>query len=423
MADVRDQIRRYVQAELSPPAHLSAAEIIATRRARAHSRHAMAVTVAAALVVIAASSWIVLTSSSNDDVRVSSPARSRPLTWTQVATPPAPLAGTALAGSRHGVVLVGDDIWFSRDGEAWRPAIMAEPAPSRNPLQGHANDVTSSSSGYVAGGFAVDPDGGPLIPAIWKSSDGVHWERVLDPELKSDVGTPSDTGPIASIAGIEAIAARGSHLVAVGVSYTGHRAVWVSDDNGAHWQRVRALGELGMGKPGLRPPRDLVAYRGRFVAIVKDSDHTMVYESRSGAGWRRVATIPGQLQTLVVGRGALVAGGDGSIFRSTDGRSWRRVHHLTRPLVPQFASGAFSDGQLVIVGHRFEGRRPAAALLATSRDGKTWNESASDRQPFKGPGKDLFGIAAFRHRFFIVGFRADPGDPITHPEYFVSSRV
>jgi hypothetical protein len=190
--------------------------------------------------------------------------------------------------------------------------------------------VASSDAGYVAVGAtsagAGDVPIGDATDPVWFSSDGTSWARA-----------PRDTGPDSP--SLWSVTGGREGFVAVGLDRSGTPAAWTSSD-GLVWARARV--DLPTG--------------------IREAD--------------------AMLGVLHVDGGLLawgtVHGGDGYVWRSTDGRSWQPVadesvfggqgHQLIQ------AIGVAPDGSLVALGTQgpmgsTETGSPAAW---TSVDGTTW---------------------------------------------------
>ena len=121
-------------------------------------------------------------------------------------------------------VLVGADaeqflprVWTSADGSAWTEVAttgLDEPA-----------DMLEVSAGPdavdAAGLFRVGPDPavGRFLPAIWRSTDGQHWENVTTP-------SPAGNGTVSAL-----FAGEDGVIVAMDVDNVG--SIWRSTDGGA----------------------------------------------------------------------------------------------------------------------------------------------------------------------------------------------
>lgn len=173
-------------------------------------------------------------------------------------------------------------VWTSTTGLSWRQI------PTAGKVFGGAslNSVTAGGPGYVAAG-TVQTQASPTPAinyraAIWISSDGMHWQA---------------SSAVQRAAFITDVAAGGPGLVAVGFAYSaaGHPpapAIWTSV-NGRSWRRLSLGAEFSMDG-GI----DRIV-RGQNVLLALGHDapagglqHQIVWTSRDGLHWRRVATDP-----------------------------------------------------------------------------------------------------------------------------------
>ena len=254
-------------------------------------------------------------------------------------------------------------VWTSSDGLSWsRVEASAELEGKDDYAEMRA--VTSGGSGLVAVGMvgaAEDPDA-----AVWTSPDGRSWTRVDD----SNLG-----GPLRQE--MDAVTAGGPGFVAVGREFdldarAGDAAVWTSTD-GAAWTRVvsdalRLDGDQRMygvtaGGPGL-----VAVGLDWWVEIPPDA---AVWVSADGSTWEKVPHSdvfagPSDQQMLAVttgGPGVVAVGlsvhvpGEGSeatVWTSSDGFNWSLVPHDDASLGGEsdqemHAVVQFGD-QLVVVG-------------------------------------------------------------------------
>lgn len=105
----------------------------------------------------------------------------------------------AAAVGTAGVVVVGDTVdggyaWHSEDGTEWTRSDLPDGTA--------AFDVVAFGSGYVATGVANHADG-----AVWRSLNGIDWERVPDPDRLFAGSEPyslivTDAGLLATGAGL-----------------------------------------------------------------------------------------------------------------------------------------------------------------------------------------------------------------------------
>ncbi|MGI8810386.1 MAG: hypothetical protein ACR2KK_21555 [Acidimicrobiales bacterium] len=378
------------------------------------------------------------------------------MAWSRVgAGPGSPFsAGQAINGvavGERGAVAVGTiqtsgDIdamaWFSADGTTWRSVPLGL-AGFTGPVKQEARAVTSTVEGYVAVG--ADANAERRVAAVWRSADGISWQRQPASPDMGQLGGESTAG-----ISVAAVAGRGP-VVAVGGA--GSLRVWTSPD-GRRWtwaqppveQRGSDLGALvatdgrgvvvGGGNGGLwfRPfgadwidvdgdqtvfpipsrsstIRSIVRAGERFVALGSvsggDDGGPAIWTSPDGTSWTRSKPFSSGTVEQVIGFGNdLVAvgtarasdqdGGTAAIWISSDGgATWEpvgvgnpafRVHRTTQI----FGATAGGPG-LVAVGLTYDGTQIDAAAWF-SADGRTWRR-APGPPAWSGAGDQLLGVA------------------------------
>jgi len=123
--------------------------------------------------------------------------------------------GFIAAGQRRAGDRVGEVIWTSADGLSWRTVATFRPPGATESI----NSITAFVGGYIAVGLR-DP-GTSNVPTAWTSPDATTWRRA---------NTPPDPGfRGANAQSMEAVAARGRTIVAVG---------WYRDGSGSGWPLV-----------------------------------------------------------------------------------------------------------------------------------------------------------------------------------------
>jgi hypothetical protein len=288
----------------------------------------------------------------------------------------------AVAAYGDGFVAVGEDlqfdgpvngrIWTSPDGMTWTSLGMA------------ANDLADSEVDLVAtngtrlvplgGARAGDAAGEGPDRIIWVSDDGASWRRL------SGGPTPFEGIFVSGVVGGPA------GFVAWGAD--GARAALFHSDDGTAWTRVATDPTFDAAEV-----RDIKPYRGGFVAVGAhrpapppgsplvargpDTSTAVAWWSADGRSWEAATTDPGPgLGSLDIGAAGLLAlGGSGCggcigpgiVWRSDDGRHWRRIGSDVATS-PTYAS----DGVRII---RFD--QQGTGDVSSSTDGSTWQTVAN----------------------------------------------
>ena len=219
----------------------------------------------------------------------------------------------------------------------------ADPGPFSGPGNQYVIGGTAWSGGFLLVGEETPLPSGLVEGVVWSSTDGLHWQRI-----------PNTAGTFRG-SEIEAVAARGSTIVAVGVSRLQDGAqqltppyglAWTSTD-GIHWQRSSdpssALGQTS--------PTGVVAGPDGFVAYGSDLSGTApaILYSSDGVTWQRVADTAGLFS------------GDSVLSMAATGDGFAAIGSGPRPgLRPS------DDG--------FD-PTPGQAAAWWSADGRTWHAS------------------------------------------------
>ena len=283
--------------------------------------------------------------------------------WTELHRAPGLWLGDVASGA-GGVAITGlqeaDDpvtgvpmgvVATSLDGASW----SVTPLPIGDDAAfGMVNTVTAWGGGFVAAGSEVEPVEAPTSggdrarAAIWRSGDGVAWER-------------AGSFPWVHDASVEDVIAADGLLVAVGFiseeEMASRPAVWVSSD-GVDWSE-QVIGPAGDGFTGMS---GVALGEDGFVAVgfapATGGTTGAVWVSGKGLAWEAVADPEGVLL--------------GEPNAAT------RMHGVT----------AFGGGY-VAVGYTLE--RPYTAYrIWTSDDGHTWR-----RFDLSDPGTEWATTAAF----------------------------
>ncbi len=205
---------------------------------------------------------------------------------------------------------------------------------------------------------------GHEMSVIWASSDGRHWERVLD--------APNGQRLVAVTAG-------GSGFVAVGTD-NARAVVWISED-GTRWRRI-SDGAFERGSM-----RTVVATRSGFVAFGHrwDTDFSQViWTSVDGVDWlaatnetglrvarglQAVAALDGRAIAFVGGEGEEEAYGPLEVWETTGRAEWERTGTLRDANQDRVGELAAGPRGWVALGSSTSHDGPVAWYSA---DGETW---------------------------------------------------
>ena len=310
----------------------------------------------------------------------------------------------------------------SKDGIAWGD-IRVPGASSRMDLRAAASNGTRA---VIAGSDFV---GGQLVPAIFSTTDAVHWSRsILPTGLRGNLfgvvhaaGTTSEfvavggeldqatgktttliltspdglvwTDRSSGIAGInlQSVVFTGTKLVAFDGTKTGF-AGSIAADGSISWTK-QALGAGGLIQ---------AAWSGTKLAAVGAATGT----STNATTWNQKPSPTKSAFTDITWTGSvfIAIAKPSAIFTSPDGVTWTKSPGSGEISDPLFAV-AWSGSQFCAVGGDF--KRLNTALIYTSPDGSTWTQRPSI---LKSP---LVGIAWNGSLFCAVG---GDGTIITSPD-------
>lgn len=213
--------------------------------------------------------------------------------------------GFVLAGNRVGANgRPGAVVWHSADGGQFA-LVDSDPALSSDDgamTGASAAGVLADGTWLLAG--AVQRHGSPGAarePVVWRSADGVAWQREALP------GAAGDTAA-------ERVAAWPGGALAVGLR-DGRFASWLRDGSGA-WQPARPFGATS-GTEVYRVAGLAVA-GGRAVAVVCDGTDYGLWLTTDGASWRPVPA-PAELSCGRQHRLAVALRGDELLAGVDDG--------------------------------------------------------------------------------------------------------
>lgn len=326
------------------------------------------------------------------------------VSWSTAFTiPPGPysrLGGIAEAGDTLFALGRSDRsqpaIWVSRDGSTWTAAELPGVTERLDGVGGPSAELTAivldvedTGDRLVALATVGLADGsGPIGTMIYVSDDtGVTWSRVR--------GTPS------SIDGaMFELARRGDRLIAAGT------AIWASDDGGLSWSEIVDAQSLGGTLHSVDVRGDLIVAAGEGGNGDVTSPPALVLVSTDGHSWERTVLDPeGVARSVAIGEGGriIVAGhlnAELRIWVSNDaGKTWE----IRRPSVGCCVDDLVStpDGYIATSSGPFDG-------VLASTDGLTWNAIALDGGPEVVGWGPAFGLVGARDDAILVERMASP---------------
>jgi hypothetical protein len=297
-------------------------------------------------------------------------------------------------------------VWVSTDGMTWDRVVDSSFA-GESESDCREFFVGSQEMTYVAAGplGVVAAGRDACSSAVWFSEDGLTWTEAIADDWRSN--------PLA----VEAVAAGGPGWVAVGGDGRGNGGVWVSS-NGLDWtavsdddllwadQRVD-LYDVTAGGPGL------VAV-GISGTQESGAERSVVFVSADGLEWERVS------EDAVGGAGLFRVGHDPATGRlmtfsrpdtdvphhvawvSTDGVHWTPSESAAPPANN---SVAWNGERLVAAGPGW--KSTYLSLWASPDGGNTWIDVSHDDAALD-PGHEATDIATIDGRVIVVG--ANPED-------------
>jgi hypothetical protein len=245
-------------------------------------------------------------------------------------------------------------IWLSdARGRVWQEAPLFGDA-----AEGTIRGIAATADGYVAIGDG--PDGG----AIWRSTDGIGWQRLPhDPMFDSSSISDVADGP----AGLIAVGCQGD------VDCATSRA-WRSTDGGATWE------PLPTPPPGVA--QVIEATDTGYIAAgqaATDGD-PMLVSSADGQAWEPATGLPGgpaglaalgSLGDALAGGSSAESGADRALLlRSADGSAWQSVGHRSFRAADIAAIAGGESGVLLLGSRsqRVDGRLRSRPLALWSAD-------------------------------------------------------
>jgi hypothetical protein len=207
--------------------------------------------------------------------------------------------------------------WTSPDGVAWTPV-----APQQSMRDGEMLGLIATTSGILAVGANGYPGAnvqwpGLRGPAIWRSADGLTWERAAlanqhDPELLEGIATTS-----------------GGFVAWGGAAPPGTGAVWVSTDGEAWSRSINPAGDPWgpIGRILQGPGNTLIAAGSAWPKDEEDPRTGLWKSTDGGRSWASTVSPAvdgaGALRDAVLTGGrAFAAGGGGRVLESADGETW-----------------------------------------------------------------------------------------------------
>jgi hypothetical protein len=205
--------------------------------------------------------------------------------------------------------------------------------------------ITASGAALIAGGAGSPAGASSTDAAVWTSSDGVTWTRVVDEEgvfgdATESTGMPGHqfindvvTGPL----GVVAVGADGIAIGAGDVATEHDAAVWLSK-NGTVWQRIPHDAEV-FGGEGTQIMHSVIQTSELVVAVGESDGQGAAWASSDGAAWAPAdmndeygaAGEPSFMSDVVATGSGLVAVGRGgvdprpAVWLSADGFTWDRL--------------------------------------------------------------------------------------------------
>ena len=325
--------------------------------------------------------------------------------------------------------------WTAAAGEDWVTA--PDQAGLEMGLAGAASgpeksidDVADGPAGLVAVGYDYDPPRSACAvapcstgPAVWRSADGLTWERAhvdLGPGIVDRFAQP-----------IAAVVADDRGYVMVGYAHTlagdgsvgARAAAWTSPD-GIEWTRANDSDDMDVGpcvdtgeEPSCGGMLDVAVTSAGYIAVGHTLDGTagqgrpVAWTSPDGLTWTRASDgldFDGRLSAVTAGGPGIVSVGVhcqpdcmGVIASSVDGSSWTSVAAAGAPALTAVAS---SRGHLFAIGvMEAEGPGADGLQLWRSDDAVEWRREPS--LPTLDEATQYLGadIAATPDQIVIVG--------------------
>ncbi|MQA88436.1 MAG: hypothetical protein GEV03_28420 [Streptosporangiales bacterium] len=297
-------------------------------------------------------------------------------------------------------------------GKTWQLATVTAADGGDVPLDEHPSYVVASENGWLAvGGVGYDN-------AVWTSRDGRTWMRQSDASARAfgDNDRVSDIAPTAS--GFVAVG-----YTYPGDDYSSRRPVLWRSGDGVSWQRT-GTGRLNLPDKDVPDSFDRIAARGNSVLVtgrLPDSEDAAWLSADGGGTWRRVSVPEDEnLSSL----GAVAATGEGflllkrgygddlkryaAVLSSADGRRWTELGRIDAPSAGT-GSGwselvAGDGGYAVVLGAGYD----QGSTLFTSQDGRSWRPAGT--LPATGSVVSRAGLAIAGTNTVVAGSQPGGGD-------------
>ncbi len=329
-------------------------------------------------------------------------------------------------GSDGGEISDGDAaVWTSTDGTTWARVTHDEATFGGDDFQEMQSVVVFGSTLIAVG---VDASGGDADAAVWTSSDGLNWNRVVAAEAV--LGGPGSQAMLR-------VAVGGPGLVAVGFEdaaddFDWDAAVWTSPD-GITWTRV-PHDEAAFGGDRIQVMWGVTVAEVGLVAVGTDRSggdvDAAVWTSPDGITWTRVphdealfggaanqnmVAISGDASGVVaVGLDASGGDQDAAVWTSPDGLNWIRVVNpeaVFGGTGNQRMSGLSAGGPGWVAVGSDDSAGDMDGAVWTSSDGLTWTRVVDADSVFGGPrDQQLMRVAAGGPGIVAVGTDNPAGD-------------
>ena len=196
----------------------------------------------------------------------------------------------------------------------------------------------------------------------------------------------ADTQPVTSAASTSVASLEPPMFVAVG--YALQRLV---SRDGIHWAHQQASPEKGQDKDFLL--RGVAYGQGKIVAVGGSRTSRILVSDSNGQHWKDISVVNNWLGDVAYGNEKFVAVGYQRAMHSADGLQWSTAVPLKSA---SWRRVIFGNDCFVAIGGGGSSDQPAG-WYATSTDGATWTEQATDRNLV--PHSIAFGAG----RFVAVG--------------------